>query len=84
MSKLEDFERIIILKTIIFDTNKNYLNIEALIKIENIANDLEIIKLKKRNNESIENIFECWKKQVYEKYSQLFDELSSIIKENEK
>lgn len=80
MSKLGDFERIVILKTIIFNVDENYLSIEDLIKIENIANDLEIIKLKKRNDESIENILKCWKKQVYEKYSQLFDELSLIIK----
>lgn len=87
MSLLGDFERIIILKTLIYDIDLNFLDLEDLEKIDIEAYQLEIENFPQYDLEGmynsqydeIQEIFENYKKFVTMKYWRLKREIENLI-----
>ncbi len=84
---LNDFERIIILKTLIYDIDLCFLDLEDLEKIDYEAYQLNIKNFPKHDLdnlynsqfEDIENIFEEYKNFVINEYSRIKREIENLI-----
>ena len=87
MTLLGDFERIIILKTLIFDIDLNFLDLESLEKIDIEAYQLEIENFPQYDLEDMYNsqydkikeIFENYKKFVTTEYWRLKRKIENLI-----
>lgn len=84
---LEDFERIIILKTLIFDIDLNFLDLESLEKIDIEAYQLEIENFPQYDLEGmynsqydeIEEIYKVYKKFITTEYWRLKRKIEKLI-----
>ena len=87
MTLLGDFERIIILKTLIFDIDLNFLDLESLEKIDIEAYQLEIENFPKYDLEDmynsqydeIQEIYEVYKKFITTEYWRLKRKIENLI-----
>ena len=78
LKTLSEFERIIILKTILFDIDTRLLDEADLNRVANYAEDMEIdidleeyYKLNYPTVQELTTVLNNWKNEVYEKYESI-------------
>lgn len=87
MSLLGDFERIIILKTLVFDIDLNFLDLEDLEKIDMAAYDMQIDNFPQYDLEGmynsqydeIQDIYEDYKKFTLNEFTKIKREIENLI-----
>ena len=83
---INEFETIIILKTIVFDVNLNFLDLDDLNKIQYAAYDMDIDitdynldDVYNSDYDKIESIYNIWREEVYEEYLRCKNGLLKLI-----
>lgn len=79
---INEFERLVILKTVVCDVDLNFLDIGDLEKIDEYAYDMEI-ELPEADLEGlynfqfdeIKNIYNSWKDYIFKRYEEIKEEL---------
>lgn len=71
---VDDFERIIILKTHFYNINLNYLSKNDLINIQEIADELEIINLSPMQD-TVNQTYNTWEEEIYTKFEKLQNQM---------